>query len=345
MISDGLLGRLARAKLSQSSSPSSDLAGLGSLVVFVLILAAIVFPVLGTSIQRKVYFGIFSRPVAPQGSYASIAVRESKLADTYEITIFGTGHLADKADKGLAGLIAGSGVVYTLRCTPHFWNRCAPLSPDSLYYARWLSPDHSQLAISTLVTGKDGRSWINSEEAQFYELAGWSKRDTLQIRAPSGLAETFKNGGFSFRYPQGWQVEQGVQGTDWNATIAPPEARVGTWVTHGFFAGHVGSRSPGSASTPEGAFSQGLALFEKRGFSFIASSKRERMVSDRRSLMISYTQPGPLSVGERGHLVVTSDGSNGYYYFLMFSPNDEQTTSFAPVFDAVLDSVKVAEKQ
>ena len=69
------------------------------------------------------------------------------------------------------------------------------------------------------------------------------------------------------------------------------------------------------------------------------------MVSDRRSLMISYTQSGPLSVGERGHLVVTSDGNDGYYYLLMFSPNDEQTASYAAVFDAVLDSVKVAEKQ
>lgn len=340
-----LLGPSPTKNLSQSLS-SDGLEGAGCLVLFVAIAGVIVFFFLGTSTQRDIYFRVFSHPEGPQGSYATVAVKEFMVdrrffqRDTYVITLIGTGHLPDKSDKNVAGLAAGSGLVYTLECEPYFWNQCGPLSPDSTYYARWTSPDHARLAISELAKDKEGKSWVSQEKMQFYDLKRWERRDTLQVSPPGKPTEIYINAGFSFRYPENWRVEENKKDKQWSATIAPPEAHLGTWVTHGLFVGHVVPISSTSPATLEGAFEQSKANFQKGGLNFLDSSKTEISVGGRQGLTISYTESSPLSVGEIGHLIVVRDDGDGYYYFLMFCPNDEQTYIYGPVFNKLLETVK-----
>jgi hypothetical protein len=90
----------------------------------------------------------------------------------------------------------------------------------------------------------------------------------------------------------------------------------------------------------ENAFEQSKEHFQQGGLTFVDSSKAETSVGGRQALTIFYTESSPLSVGEMGRLIVVRDDRDGYYYFLMFCPNDDQTYTYSPVFNGILETVR-----
>ena len=60
--------------------------------------------------------------------------------------------------------------------------------------------------------------------------------DKLQVPTPGSVTLTYGNDDFSFSYPQNWRTEEKKNKDNvlFSVNIAPPEAHLASWVTHGF---------------------------------------------------------------------------------------------------------------
>ena len=140
-------------------------------VCFLLALPfCLVFALLPLSIERKLYFSVFA-PEAPTGTYSPIYVSQVQADEgstKFGITLTGRGDQLDRLDEDLAGLQESSGMEYEAECSESFTNHCVPLSPQTIYYARWATPKHEQLAIAQSSPETDRKTWLAT--VQLYDV-------------------------------------------------------------------------------------------------------------------------------------------------------------------------------
>jgi hypothetical protein len=161
-----------------SSVRTADLSDLAALLFLLGCLAAIVFFFLGTETRRRIIFETFGYPSGPTGRFSPVRVLSSDLehgafaAGKYIVTMGRSASpiAASEDDPGWPAL----GILYTVECTPHFWNLCAGLVPGQDYYARWTSIEHQAFAIGELQA--DGR-FIDEKKTRVFDVRGWKKTE------------------------------------------------------------------------------------------------------------------------------------------------------------------------
>lgn len=164
--------------------------------------------------------------------------------------------------------------------------------------------------------------------------------DLLPVPRPGTLTMKYTSDDFSFAYPQNWQT-QDIRNKDHSLselTVAPPEGHLGSWVTHGFFVGHVKGQSPGSIQAQSGAWNQFSSLAKQRGFA--VGDAKDAPVGDRNGVIATYTQPSVFNAPENGWLVVVKDRSEGYYWIVFFYPSNDDHQLYTQTFDAILKSFR-----
>lgn len=163
--------------------------------------------------------------------------------------------------------------------------------------------------------------------------------DTPEVPAPSVSRITYKGFGIQFVYPSNWATEEHKRNnTVSSLVVAPPEARFGSWVTHGLFIGH--SEKTDQAATLEAAFNTFAGNFHKNSGLKLESDKTALTIDGQRGLMATYSAASIFSAGEFGYLVVFKDKSDGYFWFLMFRPGIDSTQRYQRLFMEILSSVK-----
>src|SRR5579872_176217 len=162
---------------------------------------------------------------------------------------------------------------------------------------------------------------------------------TVAIAKPDALNGRYSGKDFSFSYPQNWKIEE-KKAKD-NTTIAyvavaPEEAHLGSWVTHGFFVGHS-IQYTGFPQTLDGAYDFFAAVQRLRGLA-VAPEAKSRLLGDAQSKIGTYTSPSVLASGETGWLLVVKDTAGGYYWVTMFAPTGEEGLN--QTFNDVLKTMK-----
>jgi hypothetical protein len=142
----------------------------------------------------------------------------------------------------------------------------------------------------------------------------------VEIAKPDALSARYSGRDFSFNYPQNWKLEEkkAKDNTVAYVTVAPEEARLGSWVTHGFFVGHV-VKYMDYPQTLDGAYDCFATAQRQRGLA-IASDTKLWPLGDAQSRIASYTSLSVLASAETGRLLVVKDKAEGYYWIIMFTP-------------------------
>ena len=123
----------------------------------------------------------YSHPSVPTGNYSPVRVLSSGLdGGAY---VFTMKRLADQTltpdsfmkekESGEDAGYPAPGIIYTMECTPHFWNLCADLLPGQDYYARWLSTEHREFAVGELGTDRH----IDRKKTRIFNVRGWRKTE------------------------------------------------------------------------------------------------------------------------------------------------------------------------
>lgn len=149
----------------------------------ILGIAVLIFGCLPLETQRRAVFQVFRYPSLPTGSFSEIRVLSSTLeehwfpADRYVLTIersANSGAADSQDDAGLPSI----GVLYTVECTPHFWNLCRDLVPGQVYYGRWTSSNHDQIAITEVVKKDGEKAVLLRSKSRFFTVRGWRNKST-----------------------------------------------------------------------------------------------------------------------------------------------------------------------
>jgi len=196
-------------------------------------------------------------------------------------------------------------------------------------------------------TVKDGGTTICLRKAGCYHVLAEIRPqpmelpDKLQVPAPGSLTLTYGSDDCSFRYPQNWRTEERKNKDQVlvAVNVVPPEAHLGSWVTHGFFTGHVTVMSSQVPQTLDGAYDLFIAFQRQRGL-VITDAKSALPVGDSQGKIATYTSLSPFSAGESGWIVVVKDKSNGYYWILMFYPSNDNSHLYTQAFSEILKSFK-----
>jgi hypothetical protein len=131
----------------------------------------LVFLCLGIETQRRIVFNLFPYPSVPTGSYSAVRVISSDRKGwdgAYVVAFSRWNSTAEIGEETPA-----PGILYSVECTPHFWNLCAELLPGQNYYARWSSSEHLEFAVGEL--GTDG--FIDRKKTRFLKVRGWKKTE------------------------------------------------------------------------------------------------------------------------------------------------------------------------
>lgn len=197
-------------------------------------------------------------------------------------------------------------------------------------------------------TVKDGGSTLCLRKAGCYRVlaevreAPTTLPDKIQVPAPGNLTLTYSNDDLSFSYPQNWHADEpktkdNVRGLQ--VGVAPPEANLASWLTHGMLVGHVPQFSQ-SPQTLDGAFDH-FSSIGKQLLDMTISTPKLTQFGDLQGDISTYTAPSVLSAGESGWLLVVKDNGEGYYWMMMFYPSNDDSRLYAQTFEAILKTVKL----
>lgn len=194
-------------------------------------------------------------------------------------------------------------------------------------------------------TVKDGGSTVCLRKAGCYRVLAEVRQEPtqlpekFQVPAPGALTLTYSSDDVSFNYPQNWRAEErkNKDNTVASVNVAAPEAHLASWVTHGFFVGHI-AKSSSESQTLDGAYDSFVGIQRQRGLAI--SSSRIIQVGTDQGKIATYTSPSVLGAGETGSIVVVKDKTEGYYWVMMFFPSNDDTDLYARVFDQVLKSFR-----
>jgi hypothetical protein len=158
---------------------------------------------------------------------------------------------------------------------------------------------------------------------------------------PGIVTLTYGSEDFSFSYPQNWRTEEKKSKDNvlLSVNVAPPEAHLASWVTHGVFVGHVTKMSSKFPQTLDGACDQ-FTTFERQRGLVVTDAKTVVPVGDSQGKIATYTSPSVFNAGESGRIVVVKDKSDGYYWVLMFYPSNDDSHLYAQTFNEILTSFK-----
>jgi hypothetical protein len=95
----------------------------------------------------------------------------------------------------------------------------------------------------------------------------------------------------------------------------------------------------GFPPTLDGAFDQ-FTKFEKQRGLAITDAKSVAPVGDSLGRIVTYTSPSVLNAGEVGWIALVKDKNDGYYWIVMFYPQNDDSQLYAKTFDNVLRSFK-----
>jgi len=159
----------------------------------------------------------------------------------------------------------------------------------------------------------------------------------VEIAKPGILSARYSGRDFSFNYPQNWKLEEKKDKDNTIAfvTVAPEEGRLGSWVTHGFFVGHV-FQYTGYPQTLDGAYDCFATAQRQRGLA-IASDSKLWPLGEAQSRISTYTSPSIFASGETGWLLAVKDKAEGYYWIMMFMPTGEDLSQ---TFNDILKTIK-----
>lgn len=196
-------------------------------------------------------------------------------------------------------------------------------------------------------TVKDGGSTICLRKAGCYHVLAEIRPqptelpDRLQVPAPGSVTLTYGNDDFSFSYPQNWRTDEKKNKDNvlFSVNVTPPEAHLASWITHGFFIGHVSKMSSKFPQTLDGAYDQ-FTTFERQRGLVVTDAKTAVPVGDSQGKIAIYTSPSVFNAVESGWIVVVKDKSDGYYWVLMFYPSNDDSRLYAQTFGEVLKSFK-----
>lgn len=196
-------------------------------------------------------------------------------------------------------------------------------------------------------TVKDGGSTLCLRKAGCYRVLAEVRQeptelpDKFQVPKPGNLTLTYNNDDFSFSYPQNWRTEERKNKDDklGQVGVAAPEAHLASWVTHGFFVGHVIKMPSMFPETLDGAYDQFVSIQRQRGL-VINDAKVAVTVGDSQGKIATYTSPSVLSAGESGWIAVVKDKSDGYYWLMMFYPSNDDSHVYGQTFGEILTSFK-----
>jgi hypothetical protein len=166
---------------------------------------------------------------------------------------------------------------------------------------------------------------------------------TVNVPSPESLSGVYENNSLRLHYPHNWKAESrtSTNQVDWGIAISPPEARVGSWQTHGIWVGY----DPQDVNTLEEANQRARERFRSNFLDFDDGAKKTGTVGGRASISVPYAEISPISGTEVGHLTVVLAG-RGFFWFLTFNP---QTTHdlvvYDPLFASLLNSVEWIGKQ
>lgn len=196
-------------------------------------------------------------------------------------------------------------------------------------------------------TVKDNGSTICLRKAGCYRVLAEARPDPtelpdkIDVPSPGILTSVYSNDAFSFSYPQNWRADEikNKENTLVQVNVAPPEGHLASWVTHGFFVGRVTKMPSGFPPTLDGAFDQ-FTKFEKQRGLAITDAKSVAPVGDSLGRIVTYTSPSVLNAGEVGWIALVKDKNDGYYWIVMFYPQNDDSQLYAKTFDNVLRSFK-----
>ena len=165
--------------------------------------------------------------------------------------------------------------------------------------------------------------------------------DLLHVPVPSSAMVTYSGNDVTFSYPQNWRVDErkDKDGVVAQVNVAPPEAHLSSWVTHGLFVGHVGKASSQVPATLDGAYEQFASVQRQRGF--VLTSPATTPLGDSAGKMATYTSSSIFKAGESGWIAVVKDKSDdGYYWIEMFYPSNDDGHLYALTFVEILKSFR-----
>jgi len=144
--------------------------------------------------------------------------------------------------------------------------------------------------------------------------------------------------GISFAYPDNWKLKEKTKdNTVTSITVAPVQASLASWFTHGVFLGHI---SPTKQMTLEQEFDALATNFHKTNGMTFSGAKRPTTVGGQPGFSTVYNAPSPFSAGERGYFILAKDKNDGYLWLLMFQPSNETPEAWQQAFLNMLQSVK-----
>jgi hypothetical protein len=163
----------------------------------------------------------------------------------------------------------------------------------------------------------------------------------LQVPTPSKVTLEYGNEDFSFSYPENWKAEERRNNEKLlvSVNVAAPEAHLSTWVTHGFFIGHVNKMST-SSQTLEGAYKEFATIQRERGLVIDNTKTAVMTVGDTQGKLTTFSQPTPFNFPENGWISVIKDKGAGYYWILMFYPSNDDNQLYSQTFASILKSFK-----
>lgn len=165
--------------------------------------------------------------------------------------------------------------------------------------------------------------------------------ETFSVSRPGDLTLKYSNDFVAFSYPANWQTEE-VKGKDkviTQVSVAPTDAHLGSWLTHGFNVGHIGQMS-GGPDTLDGAFDQFTTLEKQNAGVSISQTENGVPVGDSVGKVAQYTSPSVLRTGESGWIAIVKDRGNGYYWIMMYYPSNDGRILYATTFGEIMKSFR-----
>lgn len=164
--------------------------------------------------------------------------------------------------------------------------------------------------------------------------------EKLEVPMPTTLTANYSNEDVSFNYPQNWKLEErrNKENIIVQVNVAPPEAHLANWFTHGFFFVHVLKIADKFPPTLEGAYDQFSSYERLRGL--VIANPQIQALGDGSGKVAVYRGPSIFQAGESGWVAVVKDKGAGYYYLLMFYPSNDDASLYAATFNKILASFK-----
>jgi hypothetical protein len=195
-------------------------------------------------------------------------------------------------------------------------------------------------------TVKDGGTTLCLRQAGCYHVLAELRPeptelpDKLHVPVPAALNAHYSFGEVAFGYPENWKLEErkNKDNTVTQVNIAPADAHLANWVTHGLFLGHVVKIADKFPQTLDGAYDQFSTYERLNGLTI--TDVRMQMVGDSQGKLGIYKGPSVFFAGESGWLAVVKDKTEGYYYLLMFYPSNDDATLYANTFSKILETFK-----